>query len=122
MIFFATDFVSPVTVVLITGDGDYTYAMAKLIHRRHRVVVVGPSGASTGLRNSAIEFLDWNTEVVGHLHLGSVTDVAPNTSQSIASDSTPGAFAEPEDVTATPHSPSDLSFVSNPAVIPSSKP
>lgn len=65
MLLFAADSNSPVTIVLITGDHDYMYAVSKLMHRNHKVVVIAPSVASTGLKSIASEFHDWEDEVVG---------------------------------------------------------
>ena len=75
MLLFAADSYSPVTIVLITGDRDYMYAVSRLMHRRHKVVVIAPSVASNGLKSIASEFHDWDAEIVGparsaHLGLG----------------------------------------------------
>lgn len=61
MCLFASDSTSPVTIVLITGDGDYTYAVSKLIDRHHKVIVVAHEEASLGLKCIASQFLVWGS-------------------------------------------------------------
>lgn len=61
MLLFAFESATPTTIVLITGDGDYTYAVSQLTRKGHTVIVVGRSGASFALRSVASKFIDWET-------------------------------------------------------------
>lgn len=64
MLLFAMNSAIPVTIILIAGDNDYMYAVAKLIHRNHKVVVISSEATSTSLKTIASDFHDWHTEIV----------------------------------------------------------
>ena len=61
MLLFAFESATPTTIVLITGDGDFTYAVSQLTRKGHTVIVVGRSGASFALKSVASKFIDWET-------------------------------------------------------------
>ncbi len=110
MTWFAADSQSPVTILLITGDGDYTFAVAKLIHHGHKVVVMGPSKASISLRTTSSKFLDWKNEVLDYVKQSSSHSSVVNEGRISPQVTTPGARSGGLDRAASP-SPSDGSFV-----------
>lgn len=64
MLAYAIDTPAPATVVLISGDRDFVYAVSVLRLRRYRVVVVAPPTAHISLISQASEVLDWDYEVL----------------------------------------------------------
>ena len=76
---FASDAVRPITILLVSGDGDFAYAAATLRLRQHRVVVVAPSNNShVSLRSQAVDFFDWDLNVLEK----SASKLAPSLSES----------------------------------------
>ncbi|KAF8061498.1 NYN domain-containing protein [Lyophyllum atratum] len=65
MLAYAIDNPAPSTIVLISGDRDFAYAVSILRLRRYRVVIISLAGVHTSLKVQASIFLDWNTEVLG---------------------------------------------------------
>ncbi|KJA27236.1 hypothetical protein HYPSUDRAFT_35856, partial [Hypholoma sublateritium FD-334 SS-4] len=66
MLAYAMDHPAPRTLVLISGDRDYAYALAVLRLRRYHVVLVTLGNAHASLVAQASECLDWYT-VVGQV-------------------------------------------------------
>ncbi|KAI0637224.1 NYN domain-containing protein [Trametes polyzona] len=64
MLTYAIDNPAPATVVLISGDRDFVYAVSVLRLRRYRVVVVAPYSAHTSLKSQASTVLDWDTDIM----------------------------------------------------------
>lgn len=65
MITFALDTTPPATVVLISGDRDFVYAVSVLRMRRYNVVLVVPNrGAAMILKSQANVVLDWRYDVL----------------------------------------------------------
>ena len=69
MIAYVTNEIPPnerITIVLITGDGDFADAVLSLRFLRHRVMFIAAIGSlSRHLRQSASEFLSWGDDVIG---------------------------------------------------------
>ncbi|KAF8061500.1 NYN domain-containing protein [Lyophyllum atratum] len=65
MVAFGIDHPTPATIILISGDRDYAYAVSILRLRRYRVVVACPSTAHNSLLSQASVHLDWNSQVLG---------------------------------------------------------
>ncbi|KAI0371739.1 DUF537-domain-containing protein, partial [Pilatotrama ljubarskyi] len=59
MLTYAIDNPAPATIVLISGDRDFVYAVSVLRLRRYRVVVVAPYTAHASLKSQASAVLDW---------------------------------------------------------------
>ncbi len=64
MLTYAIDNPAPATVVLISGDRDFVYAVSVLRLRRYRVVVVAPNSAHTSLKSQASVVLDWEAHIM----------------------------------------------------------
>jgi NYN domain len=67
MMTYAVDNPPPETVILISGDRDFTYGVSILRLRQYHVVIVAPSRNNThiSLTSQAAVTLDWNSEVLG---------------------------------------------------------
>ncbi|GLB35323.1 putative NYN domain containing protein [Lyophyllum shimeji] len=65
MLAYAIDNSAPSTIVLISGDRDFAYAVSILRLRRYRVVIVSLPGVHTSLKVQASLCLDWNNDVLG---------------------------------------------------------
>ncbi|KAG6889733.1 hypothetical protein C0995_015031 [Termitomyces sp. Mi166 len=65
MLAYAIDNPPPSTIILISGDRDFAYAVSVLRLRRYRVVIISLPGIHTSLKIQASIFLDWNTDVLG---------------------------------------------------------
>ncbi|KAJ4490697.1 NYN domain-containing protein [Lentinula aciculospora] len=52
------------TIMLISGDRDFAYALSTLQLRRYNVVVVAPTTAHPSLRAQASRFFEWNTDIL----------------------------------------------------------
>ncbi|KZT65470.1 DUF537-domain-containing protein [Daedalea quercina L-15889] len=65
MLTYALDTPAPATIVLISGDRDFVYAVSVLRLRRYRVVLVAPQTAHTSMRLQATVVLDWAADVLG---------------------------------------------------------
>ncbi|KAG8969239.1 hypothetical protein FRC03_003764 [Tulasnella sp. 419] len=64
MMAFALDNPAPATVLLITGDRDFVYAVSVLRHRKYTVaLVIPPQGAHITLKSQASTVLDWRYDV-----------------------------------------------------------
>ena len=65
MLAFAIDNPAPATIVLISGDKDYAYALGVLRNRKYTIVLVCPNrGASIVLRSQANTVLEWRYDVL----------------------------------------------------------
>ncbi|KAH9853985.1 NYN domain-containing protein [Lenzites betulinus] len=65
MLTYAIDNPAPATIVLISGDRDFVYAVSVLCLRRYRVVVVAPYTAHNSLQSQASVVLDWEVDIMG---------------------------------------------------------
>lgn len=61
---YAIDNPAPRTIILITGDRDFAYALSSLKHRRYQVVLVRPPNAHASLVSQASIIFDWFDDVV----------------------------------------------------------
>ncbi|KAI0085469.1 NYN domain-containing protein [Irpex rosettiformis] len=65
MLAFANDNASPATIVLISGDGDFLYAVSTLRLRKYDVILLAPSQCShLGLKAQATAVYDWPRDVL----------------------------------------------------------
>lgn len=64
---FAIDNPAPATIILISGDRDFAYAVSVLRLRHYRVVIVAPTVPSPhiSLKSQASIFLEWETVILG---------------------------------------------------------
>ncbi|KAF5387050.1 hypothetical protein D9615_001822 [Tricholomella constricta] len=65
MLAYAIDKAAPSTIIVISGDRDFAYAVSILRLRRYRVVIISLQGVHTSLKVQASVFLDWNADVLG---------------------------------------------------------
>ncbi|KAJ7349496.1 NYN domain-containing protein, partial [Mycena albidolilacea] len=67
MLAYATDHPAPATLILISGDRDFAYAVSVLRLRRYEVVIISLPlpGAHISLKSQASMWLDWNLEILG---------------------------------------------------------
>lgn len=65
MLTYAIDKPAPATLIVISGDRDFVYAVSVLRWRRYRVVLVAPNSAHASLRSQASAILDWEADVLG---------------------------------------------------------
>ncbi|MFV2016721.1 MAG: NYN domain-containing protein, partial [Candidatus Heimdallarchaeota archaeon] len=60
LVIFAVDNPAPQTLILISGDQDFAYPIAKLRLRGYRIIViVPPGGAAEGLKRQADQVFEW---------------------------------------------------------------
>ena len=64
MLAHAIDNAAPSTIVLISGDRDFAYALSILRFRRYRIVLITHSNAHPSLRSQASFSFDWVSEVL----------------------------------------------------------
>lgn len=65
MLAFAIDHPPPATIVLISGDKDFVYALSTLRNRRYSVVLIVPNrGAPIILKSQANAILEWRYDVL----------------------------------------------------------
>ena len=64
MLAYAIDNPAPTTIVLISGDRDFAYALAILRFRRYRIVLITLSNAHQSLRAQAAISYDWVSEIL----------------------------------------------------------
>ncbi|KAI1790786.1 NYN domain-containing protein [Ganoderma leucocontextum] len=65
MLTYAIDNPAPATIVLISGDRDFVYAVSVLRLRKYRVVLVAPYCAHASLKSQASAVLNWETDIMG---------------------------------------------------------
>lgn len=78
MLTYAIDNPAPATIVLISGDRDFVYAVSVLRLRRYRVVLVAPHCAHASLKSQASAVLNWETDIMGKTHPRPHALEAPN--------------------------------------------
>ena len=64
MLAYAIDNVAPSTIVLISGDRDFAYALSILRFRRYRIVLITLPNAHRSLRAQASISYDWVSEIL----------------------------------------------------------
>ncbi|KAJ3053606.1 hypothetical protein HK097_003873 [Rhizophlyctis rosea] len=65
MLAFAIDNPPPATIVLISGDRDFVYALSTLRNRRYNIILIVPNkGASVILKSQANAILEWRYDVL----------------------------------------------------------
>nr|KAJ3414995.1 hypothetical protein HK105_001622 [Polyrhizophydium stewartii] len=65
MLSFAMDFAAPATIVLISGDRDFVYALSVLRNRAYNIILIVPNkGASLVLRTQASVLLEWRYDIL----------------------------------------------------------
>lgn len=64
MLTYAMDNPAPGTIILISSDGDFSYAVSTLRLRRYHVVVVGLPEVHQSLKAQASLFVNWNAEIL----------------------------------------------------------
>lgn len=77
MLAYAIDHPAPATIILISGDRDFVYALSVLRLRRYRVVVMAPPSAHKRLGPLASVCVDWKMEVLG-LREASTPSILPS--------------------------------------------
>ncbi|KAH9951356.1 NYN domain-containing protein [Amylocystis lapponica] len=65
MLTYAIDTPAPATIILISGDRDFVYAVSVLRFRRYRVVLLAPGKTHASLKAQASEVLHWDVDVLG---------------------------------------------------------
>lgn len=82
MVMFAVDNVPPQAIVLISGDQDYAYPLAKLRLRGYKVILVmPPGGAAVALKRQGDEVFEWSDFSLPH---SSAEQPSPEAQESIA--------------------------------------
>lgn len=61
---FAGDTPAPATIVVITGDGDFIYAISTLRLRRYRIILLAPQNSKPALKSQATAFYAWPQDVL----------------------------------------------------------
>ena len=64
MLAYAIDNPAPATIMLISGDRDFAYALSILRFRRYRIVLITLSNAHQSLRAQAAISFDWVSEIL----------------------------------------------------------
>lgn len=64
MMAFAIDTPAPATIILITGDRDFVYAVSILSLRQYRLVVLAPTAAHGTLKGQAAEVYAWPADLL----------------------------------------------------------
>ncbi|KAJ8078549.1 hypothetical protein PM082_012832 [Marasmius tenuissimus] len=68
MMAFAMDTPTPRTIILISSDKDFAYALATLRYRHtHTVLISQPRKAHVSLTAQASTYLDWSTDILSNL-------------------------------------------------------
>ncbi|OSD02824.1 hypothetical protein PYCCODRAFT_309673 [Trametes coccinea BRFM310] len=83
MLTYAIDNPAPATIILISGDRDFVYAVSVLRLRRYRVVVVAPFTAHDSLKSQATAVLDWQADI---MRKTTTRSQAPEAYQALADD------------------------------------
>lgn len=65
MLTYAIDTSAPATLVVISGDRDFVYAISVLRWRKYHVVLIAPNNAHGSLKSQASTILDWEVDVLG---------------------------------------------------------
>ena len=64
MLTYAMDNPAPGTIILVSSDGDFSYAVSTLRLRRYHIIVVGLPAIHQSLKAQASLFVNWNTDVL----------------------------------------------------------
>lgn len=64
MLAFAGDNPIPATIVLITGDGDFLYAVSTLRLRKYRLILLAPRMSSASLKFQATALYAWPQDIL----------------------------------------------------------
>ncbi|KAJ7172687.1 NYN domain-containing protein [Mycena filopes] len=106
MLAYAMDHPAPATVILISGDRDFAYAVSTLRLRRYDVVVVSLPlpGAHLSLKSQASVYLDWNVDVMGYSP-STHFDGSPTTTRSPTNNPFQSPHARRSSYLPTPDSP-----------------
>lgn len=69
MLAYAIDYQAPCTVILISGDRDFAYAVSVLRLRGYQVILISPTlpSAHASLKAQATLCLDWNIDIMSKL-------------------------------------------------------
>ncbi|ORX49226.1 DUF537-domain-containing protein [Piromyces finnis] len=85
MLAFALDTPPPATIVLISGDRDFVYALSTLRNRKYNIVLIVPNkGASIILKSQANMILEWKYDV---LNMDETVELQSDNQSSIGMDS-----------------------------------
>lgn len=79
MILFAVDYPAPATIILISGDGGFCYALSSLKSRGYYIVIAVPKATSRAMVTIADEVYDWEQV----LRPTEVTDSSSRTSSDL---------------------------------------
>ncbi|KAJ3292004.1 hypothetical protein HK104_005632 [Borealophlyctis nickersoniae] len=80
MLAFAIDHPPPATIILISGDRDFVYALSTLRNRRYNVILIVPNkGASMVLKSQANSILEWRYDVL-NMDVSTALSPPPTTS------------------------------------------
>lgn len=64
MLAYAIDNAAPSTIVLISGDRDFVYAVSVLRQRRYKIILIAPPSTHVSLRSQASVVFDWNLAIL----------------------------------------------------------
>jgi hypothetical protein len=78
MLVFAIDYPPPATLILISGDRDFAYAVSVLRHRRYQIVLIAPPLSHHSLRSQASIVFDWDSDIVAKVSSESSPEPARN--------------------------------------------
>lgn len=67
MLAYAIDNQTPATIILISGDRDFAYAVSILRLRNYCVVIVAPPITHASLKSQASILVDWNHDILGKI-------------------------------------------------------
>ncbi|KAJ7752064.1 NYN domain-containing protein [Mycena metata] len=118
MLAYAIDHPTPATIILISGDRDFAYAVSILRLRRYDVVVISLPlpGAHISLRSQASVYLDWNVDVMGYPSSSSYPEGSPAAARSPTNSSQSTHARRPSYHLPTPDSPYSTSRAPAPDV------
>ncbi|OCH95311.1 DUF537-domain-containing protein [Obba rivulosa] len=109
MLTFAMDTPAPATIIIISGDRDFVYAVSVLRMRRYRVVLIAPRASHTSLKCLASTVLEWERHVLPTSSVdsaGSAVPEVPGESRRRARSSTTSTCSAPLAEPRTPRRPS----------------
>ncbi|KAJ2929214.1 hypothetical protein H1R20_g7892, partial [Candolleomyces eurysporus] len=123
MLTHAMDNPAPATILLISGDRDYAYAISVLRLRQYDVVLVTHANAHSSLTSQASVCFDWATDILGTLGTAEPTASALNrpssSSESVAG---PNDFKFPSlKFVPVPKSPTKASYSTSSPLKPAGK-
>jgi uncharacterized LabA/DUF88 family protein len=65
MMAYAIDYPAPATIVLISGDRDFVYALSVLRLGRYRIILMASRSVHTSLVPLASLYADWDVDILG---------------------------------------------------------